>query len=435
MKKNIKIGLLGFGTVGSAVYRLLEKNAELLTQQLGHRLEIKKIAVRDTSKKRDVDKSLFTKDFHKIVTDPEIPIVIELMGDVPEALEAIKAALSNGKSVVTANKAMIARHSAELFLLSETHNCEILFEASVCGGIPVLRSLREGLAANRILWLRGIINGTSNYILDQMAGQGFSFETVLKRAQELGYAEADPVSDIEGIDAKYKLAILSMLCYGKQVNVDDIYCQGIHQITATDIEMADRFDYAIKLLGITKSHGDGIEARVHPAMVPKTNPLAHVSGVANAVQYHADFAGTGMLYGAGAGGKATASAVVSDLMELARNLTLETRNVLSPIGFKLEGLTRIKPKPMADLMCGYYLRFTTIDKPSVLAQIAGVLGQNDISISSVYQRSTDGKKDNATIVILTHCSCEQDVQAALNAIDKMALITQTTQLIRIEDEE
>jgi homoserine dehydrogenase len=278
MKNVVNIGLLGFGNVGAAVYELLQTNAELAADKAGASINIAKICVRDLKKKRSAPKDLLTSDVDSVIDDPEIQVIIELMGDSPEAYAALKHALSSGKSVVTANKAIIARHGKELFDLAAANNCEILFEASVAGGIPVLRALREGLSANRIGKLMGIINGTSNYILTEMSGKGTAFATVLKEAQRLGYAESDPTSDVEGFDASFKLCILILLAYGKFISVDQIFRQGIAQLTPLDFEMADRFGYAVRLLAIAKADADGIEARVHPTMIRKNNPTGACDG-------------------------------------------------------------------------------------------------------------------------------------------------------------
>jgi homoserine dehydrogenase len=429
-----KIGLLGFGTVGRSVFELLDTHRDFIAQKMRSPLEIKSICVRDMKKDRGIDKKYFTTDYESIAKDPEIDIVVELMGDCPEALAAIKIALKRGNSVVTANKALVARHAIELFRLAKENHAELLFEASVGGGIPVLRALREGLAANRILSLRGIINGTSNYILSKMTTEGVGFDEVLKQAQKLGYAEADPAADIDGIDAAYKLCILVMLCHGKVIRVEDIFTKGIRYVTPLDIKMADNFGYVIKLLGITKTDGAGFEARVHPAMVKKNHPLAHVDGAFNAVQYEGDFSGIGMMYGSGAGGSPTASAVVGDIIELNRNIKSKNEINLEPTGFNPTFLVAAQPNDVLNLKTCYYLRFSVLDKPQVLANITRVLGQHGISIRHLYQH---GERDNQQIpvIVFTHLANERDVRAACKEIDQMDFITQITKLIRIEDHE
>lgn len=433
MKKSVtQIGLLGFGTVGKAVFDLLKKNKSWLAQKMIPEISVRKICVKDLKKDRGVDKKYFTKNYKEIVSDPALDIVVELMGDCPEALDAITLALKAGKSVVTANKAIMARHASKLFELAKKHGCEILFEASVGGGIPILRALREGLAANRIETLYGIINGTSNFILSKMAAEKADFETVLKEAQKLGYAEASPAADIDGHDAAYKLCILAMLCHGRMIQVQDIFCRGIRFITSLDIEMADRFGYVIKHLGISKLHGDEIETRVHPTMIKKSDPLASVGGALNAIEYQGNYVGDGMLMGVGAGGKATASAVVSDVMELVRTIHSENKIDLEPTGFLPKFFKAAKPKDILQLETLYYIRFSVLDKPNVLARITKVLGKYDISIKHLYQHGE--KEEHAVpVIVFTHQALEKNVRAALKEIDKMDFVQQTTKIIRIEE--
>lgn len=431
-KSTLQIGLLGFGTVGTVVFDLLKKNKSLLKQKITSEISVKKICVKDLKKKRGVDKKYFTKSYKEIVSDSSIDIVVELMGDCPQALDAIKCALKNGKSVVTANKAILARHGVLLFELAKKHRCEILFEASVGGGIPILRALREGLAANRIDALHGIINGTSNFILSKMALEKCDFATVLKEAQKLGFAEANPSADIDGHDAAYKLCILAMLCHGRVIPVEDIFCRGIRFITPLDIEMADRFGYVIKHLGISKLHGDEVEARVHPTMIKKSDPLASVGGALNAIEYEGNYVGAGVLLGQGAGGNSTASAVVSDIMELARNIRSENKMTVEPTGFLPKFLKAAKPKDILTLKTLYYIRFSVLDKPNVLARITKVLGKYDISIKHLYQH---GEKEARAVpvIVFTHESLEKNLRQALKEIDKMDFVQQTTKIIRIEE--
>lgn len=439
MTSNINIGLLGFGNVGASVYDLVVRNAAILTPKSPRPLAVSRIAVRDPLKPRvvrgePVAPTLFTNDVLGVATDPDVAIVVELMGDCPQALEAMRAAIAAGKHVVTANKALIARHGPELFALALKNNVKILYEASVAGGIPVLRALREGLAANRIDWLRGIINGTCNYILSEMEVKGAGFDETLKKAQELGYAEADPASDVEGTDAAYKLCILVMLCYGVHVPVAEIFTQGITNVSKLDFEMARQFDYSIKLMGITRWRDDGIEARVHPVMVPRGDPIAHVMGAFNAIQYHGDYAGVGMLYGRGAGGAPTASAVVSDVLEACRSLEREDNRQNSPTGFSLREFKTISPLPMGAVRCAYYLRLTVVDKPNVLAQVTAILGRHGISIRNVYQHGFSEERRETPVVVFTHRALEHDMRLAVEAIDRLDSTAQPTQLMRIEEE-
>ncbi len=432
-RKTTYVGLLGFGTVGKAVYELLQTNHELLSEKMPSDIAIKKICVRDLKKDRGgADKKLFTTSYEEVIKDPDITIIVELMGDCPEAYAAIKLALSRGNSVVTANKALIARHALEFFDLARAHNCDILYEAAVAGAIPILRSLREGLSANRIDSLRGIINGTSNFILSKMTNEGAEFDDVLKEAQKLGYAEADPSADVDGHDAAYKLSILAMLCHGRVVKVEDVFTKGIRFIKSIDIKMAAQFGYVIKLLGITKLHGDEFEVRVHPTMIAKNNPIAHVNGAFNAIQYHGDFAGEGMLYGVGAGGKPTASAVVADIIELNRSIQSKNEVNLEPSGYLPEFLKVTKPKNIQDLKTRYYIRFSVRDRPNVLASLTSVLGSHNISVQHLYQHGAD-EDQSIPIIVFTHKAVERDVRAALKIIDGQDYVTQVTKIIRIED--
>lgn len=430
----IKIGLLGFGAVGAMVYEILERNGSSIAQKIKSRIEVAAVCVRNPDRDRGVSPKLFTKNFKDVVLNPDVKLVVELMGDCPEAYEAIKLALSKGRSVVTANKAILARHALELFQMARKNHCELLFEASVAGGIPVLRTVREGLAANHISSLHGIINGTANYILSRMTAEGADFDAVLKQAQEMGYAEANPASDVEGHDTAYKLCILIMLCHGKIISVDDIYCRGISYIKPIDLKMAQAFSYVIKLLGISRQHKDGLEARVHPTMISRTNPLAHVDGVFNAVQYHGDYVGEGMLLGLGAGGAPTASAVAADIMEVARNIQSQNKSPLEPAGFLTENLEAVKPRDILSLNTRYYIRFSVLDRPNVLAHITRVLGKHSISIQHLYQHGEEEEKA-IPVIVFTHTANEKNIRAALKEIDHMDFITQITKIIRIEDNE
>lgn len=429
---SMKIALLGFGTVGKSVYEILKGNAEWLSQKMPEAISVKHIVVRDLSKDRGVEASLLTTDVQKAVTDADVSIIVELMGDCPEALEGMRLALQNGKSVVTANKALVAKHGLELFELAKKNNCEILFEASVGGGIPVLRALREGLSANKIHSLMGIINGTSNFILSKMKSEGASFEAVLKEAQDLGFAEADPSADVEGHDAAHKLCILAMLCHGRVIDVNDVFVRGIHFIRPIDLEMAERFGYVIKPLGITKLHGDEFEARVHPTMIKKSRPLAHINGSLNAIYYEGDFSKEGMLTGHGAGGHPTASAVVSDIVELVR--AQKANSGLEPTGFLPNALKPTKPKDPMQIQTRYYIRFSVKDEPKVLACLTSILGEHNISVQHLYQHGKNDH-DEIPVIVFTHTCKEQDVRDALKKIDAKDFITETTKIIRIEDDE
>ncbi len=431
-KKIINIGLLGCGTVGQEVYRVIAGEQAFLQSKIDHTLQIKSVCVKDLHKDRGVDNTLLTTDYLSVVKDPAIDIVVELMGDCPEALDAMKTALAHKKSVVTANKAILAKHGKELFDLAKENGVALLFEASVAGSIPILRVLREGLAANQIESLYGIINGTSNYILTKMTQEGAEYEAALKEAQELGYAELNPEADVLGHDAASKLCLLVLMCRGTFLSVEDVFCRGIYYLKPIDFEMAEKFGFVIKLLGIYKKLGQEFEARVHPTMIPKHNPLAHVHGAHNALEYHGSLSGTGMMYGLGAGGAPTASAVVGDIIELARSQGVQNKVALDPAGFLSATLTQGKPKDILELTTRYYIRFSVLDQPNVLARITTVLGKNNISVQHLFQH---GKEVDQTIplIVFTHECCERDVRNALREIDRMEFITQTTKIIRIEE--
>jgi homoserine dehydrogenase len=396
-------------------------------------IELVRVADLDTTRDRGVTlpPGVLINDAKALIDDPAVDIVIELIGGYDAAKRIILDALAKGKPVVTANKALLAVHGEEIFEAAARHTVDLGFEASVGGGIPVIRALTEGLAANTILSLYGIINGTSNYILSRMTCEGQSFEDVLAEAQAAGYAEADPTFDVAGTDSAHKLAIMVSLAYGTPVNVKDIYTEGITRITPVDISYAEEFGYTIKLLGIAKSLDGEIEARVHPTMVPSASPIAQVEGVYNAIQLVGDAVGDIVLYGQGAGSMPTGSAVVSDVIAIARNLLRDAAGRVPPASFLQDQRRPLRIRPMEEILSQYYMRFMVLDRPGVLSQIAGVLGRHNISIASVIQQ---GRKEGQTVpvVIMTHAARERDVQAALREIDKMAFISEPTTLIRVE---
>ena len=435
-KKKIGIGLIGFGTVGTGVVRILTDRAEELSRRLGARLELVKIA--DTDLKRDrgvtVPKGVLTSDVDALIDHPEVDSVVELIGGFDPARTFILRAFQKGKSVVTANKALLAVHGEELYAAAQKAGMDLYFEASVGGGIPVVRSFKEGLAANRILSIYGIINGTANYILSKMTEEGGLFADALSEAQERGYAEADPRFDVEGIDSAHKLAILVTLAFGTPVEFKGIYTEGITKITPTDIEYAREFGYRIKLLAIAKAGEGSIEARVHPTMIPEDYLIAKVDGVYNAIYISGDSVGNTLLYGQGAGAMPTGSAVVGDIMEAGRNILHDSVGCLPPTGFDPDHRTRLKMKPMAEIRSRYYLRFMALDKTGVLSHISGILGKHQISISSMIQK---GRKvgEAVPVVMMTHEAVERDVQQALIEIGKNADMCEKTVLIRVEGKE
>lgn len=427
MSHSISIGLLGCGTVGQGVLQLLQENDSPLLQRLGHRLEVRKILVRDVGKVRGIElpAHLLTTDPRDVINDPEIKIVIELMGGIEPAGGLLLQALDNGKHIVTANKALLAEAGGPIFAKAAEMKRHVGFEASVAGGIPILKAISEGFIANRIEKTYGIINGTSNYILSEMTEKGASFDDVLKQAQEAGYAEADPTLDIDGTDAAHKLAILVALCHGVQVPFGDIYTEGIQHITAQDIAFAKKLGYCVKLLAVSRDTSEGVEARVHPTLIPDQHLLAKVQGPMNAIYLWGNAIGESMFYGAGAGMMPTASAVVSDTAIIAARLN--EPSLLDIADLLQAGHLR----PMDEWRGEYYLRFTVVDRPGVLAQIASVLGEHDISIISVYQpeRDTGGP---VSIVVMTHEAREKSMQRALEIIAAQESILDKPVLIRVE---
>lgn len=439
--KEIKIGLIGLGTVGAGVVKVLQENNDLITCRLGARIKLSKIAVRDLSAPRrvKVDPSLLTQNVRDILEDPEIQIVIELIGGYEPAKSFILSAIKAGKHVVTANKALLAESGREIFQIAEEMGVDIGFEASVGGGIPIIRSLREGFTANHIEEIFGIINGTANYILTEMTEKKEDFQVVLRKAQEMGLAEADPTLDIEGIDAASKISILTYLAFGVEVKLDQIYTEGISGITPMDIDYAANFGYKIKLLAIAKKVQDALEVRVHPTMLPYDNPLAKVEGAFNAIYVKGDVVGPSLLYGKGAGMMPTASAVVGDVIELGRNILKGIHNRV-PLWMDRESGTgdcKFMKYPIRqpdEFSSRYYLRFTVIDRPGVLSKISGVLGNYGISIASVLQKERH-PVDSVPVVILTHTAFERDVKKALSEIDSLPIVRGKTVLIRVEQED
>ena len=435
MMKDIYIGLIGFGTIGTGVVKVLQDKAGFIKQRLGARLVIKKIADLDITTPRgvDVDKDILTTNAGSIWNDPEIDIVIELMGGYEPARSFILKALHHKKHVVTANKALLATHGNEIFETAEKEGVNIGYEASVGGAIPIIKTLKESLVANRIKSLLGIMNGTSNFILTKMTDEGKAFDVVLREAQSLGFAEADPTYDIEGIDTAHKLAIALSLAYGKKVNLDNIYREGISGISSQDIEFAKELGYRIKLLAIAREEEGIVEARIHPTMIPLDHLLANVNGNFNAFHIVGDASGSIFLYGQGAGMLPTASAVVSDLVDISRELQ-KGISCLKPARFCRQGDDdNIRLLPMDDIRTNYYFRFSAVDRPGVLSRISGILGEKNISIAAVIQK---GRKQSGAVpvVITTYKAREKDVRGALVEIDKLEVVLGKTVAIRIEDD-
>lgn len=434
MRRNVRLGLIGFGTIGTGVIKLLQQNQAQIRTRLGAGLTLARIADIDLRTDRGVrvDRKLLTTDAHALLDDPDIDVVIELMGGYDLARRFVLRAIENGKSVVTANKAMLAVHGAEVFAQAERRGVDIGYEASVGGGIPIIRTLKEGLAADRNRAIYGIVNGTSNYILSTMSQRGEEFAAVLKQAQAQGLAEADPTYDVDGIDAAHKLTLLIQLAFGTSARFKDIPVEGIRHVSQLDIGFAREFGYVIKLLAIAKQDGAEIEARVHPTMVPRAHLLADVNGAYNAIAVQGEALGASMYFGLGAGMMPTATAVVADLMEVARNRLTGTPGRVAPLGYPLAQQRRVRLKPMDDLVSEYYLRFLVVDRPGVLAKISGILGAHEISIASVIQKEREHGA-SVPIVIRTHHARERNLRHALRRIDRLAAVRAKSVLIRIEN--
>ena len=430
--RTVNVGLLGLGTVGSGVVKVFQEHAELLDRRVGAKLRLKKIAVRRVPPRIPVDPKLLTQDAGEVVADPQIDVVVELIGGTTVAKTLCLDAVAHGKHLVTANKALLAEHGLEIYRAAAAQRVELGFEASVCGAIPIIRSVKEGLVANRILSLMGIVNGTTNYILTKMTDTGQAFAAVLAEAQAKGYAEADPTLDVGGIDAAHKLQILASLAYNGYIRFADIYIEGIQTIEAVDIDFARELGYRIKLLAIAKaSHGE-LEVRVHPTMIPETHLLASVGGVYNAVHLRGDSCGSLMFSGRGAGQMPTASSVLADVVEIAHNI-VHHRPARS--GLPTDGVgSEIALRPMERIVSRYYLRIMAVDKPGVLARVAGALGEHNISIASMIQKGRD-QAAAVPIVMLTHEAVEGDMRRSLQRINALDVVAQDTVCIRVEGTE
>jgi homoserine dehydrogenase len=432
MRNAIQVGLIGFGTVGTGVVTILQKNADLIRKRVGVPVALSRIVDLDITTNRGVSvpHGMLTTDVRDILDDPSMDIVVELIGGHEPAKRFILQALERKKCVVTANKALLAEYGEEIFEAAFKAGVGLGFEASVGGGIPIIRSLTEGLAANRIASITGIMNGTSNYILTRMTNEHRAFEEILQEAKREGYAEADPSLDVDGLDAAHKLAIMVNLAYGTPVPMSAMFIEGISHISTVDIEFARELGFTIKLLGIAKLQEGIIEARVHPALVPAGSPIAQVNGVYNAIHLIGDAVGDIVLYGKGAGSLPTASAVVGDIIDLARNQIAGVTSRVPVTSFQWESRLPLAMKPMADIESMYYLRCMVKDQPGVLSKISGILGQRRISISSVLQK---GRKEGQTVplVILTHRSLERSVQSALQEINSLPMVSEPTTFLRM----
>lgn len=433
---SIRVGIIGFGTVGAGAVEILSVNRELIRKRVGDDVVVKKIADLDTESDRGIPvaPNLLTADAMRVINDPDIDIVVELIGGLETAKEFILAAMSNGKHVVTANKALLAECGHEIYASAEKYGVSLGFEASVCGGIPIINALRHGLSANHIRTAMGILNGTSNYILTKMARDSLPYEQVVQEAVKLGYAEDPPTLDVNGTDAAHKLTILISIMTGVPACFEDIYREGITTLTHEDILFADEFGYCIKLLSIMRNLGTRLEARVHPTMIPKGHMLANVNDAYNALYLEGDFVGPGLYYGLGAGRQPTGSAIVSDIMDIARQIRHGTKVLMPPLAHADPIQPAVPIQPMEQLSSSYYFRFSALDTPGVLSRIAGILGEHNISIAAVIQK---GRKvnDSVPIVMLTHEAREDNVQKAISLINHLDALTKDTIIIRVEDRE
>ncbi|MFN5995069.1 MAG: homoserine dehydrogenase [Betaproteobacteria bacterium] len=433
--KPINVGLLGLGTVGLGTIEVLRRNGEEIARRAGRQIRITHASARDINKPRTVSLEGITlvADPSAIVTNPDIDIVCELIGGDTTSKVLVLQAIENGKHVVTANKALLAKHGNEIFAAAQRKKVMVAFEAAVAGGVPIIKALREGLSANRIEWIAGIINGTSNFILSEMRSRGASFNAVLQEAQAKGYAEADPTFDIEGIDAAHKLTILSAIAFGVPVQFDKAYTEGISKLTDKDIQYAEQLGYRIKLLGITKHVAAGIELRVHPALIPDKRLIANVEGVMNAILVKGDAVGATMYYGRGAGAEPTASAVIADLVDVTRMLTADPEQRVPHLAFQPDQLHDTPILPMGKVETAYYLRLSAYDRPGVMADVTRILADDEISIDAVLQKEAEEGEDVVDVIILTHRCLEEQANAAIAKIEALASMANKVVRIRLEE--
>jgi homoserine dehydrogenase len=432
--KPVNVGLLGLGTVGGGTLNVLTRNAEEIARRAGCYIQITHAAAKSYNHDEliGLDRIKVTDNAFDVVDNPDIDIVVELIGGYSPAKELVLKAIANGKHVVTANKALIALHGNEIFEAAEKQGVMVAFEAAVAGGIPIIKAVREGLAANQIEWIAGIINGTGNFILTEMRDKGRDFADVLAEAQELGYAEADPTFDVEGIDAAHKLTILGSIAFGIPLQFDKTYTEGISRIEPQDVSYAEQLGYRIKHLGITRKTDKGIELRVHPTLLPARRLIANVDGVMNAVLVQGDAVGPTLYYGAGAGAEPTASAVVADIVDVARALTADPEHRVPHLAFQPSRLSDIKVADMGDVKTGYYLRMSVADKPGVVAQVAGILGDLGISIEAIQQKEPPEDETHASLVLLTQAVYEKLMQQAISRIEALDTINGKLVMIRVE---
>ena len=433
--KPINVGLLGIGTVGGGTFTVLQRNAEEITRRAGRPIRITVVADRNVelAKKITGGACRVTDDAFAVVADTEVDIVIELIGGYGVAKELVLKAIANGKHVVTANKALLATHGNEIFKAAQDKGVMVAFEAAVAGGIPIIKAVREGLTANRIEWIAGIINGTTNFILSEMRDKGLPFDVVLKEAQRLGYAEADPTFDIEGVDAAHKITILASLAFGIPMQFDKAYIEGISKLDAIDIQYAEQLGYRIKLLGITRRTPEGVELRVHPTLIPSKRLIANVEGAMNAVLVQGDAVGATLYYGKGAGAEPTASAVIADLVDVTRMATADPLNRVPHLSFQPNAMADLKILPMDEVQTSYYLHLRVQDKPGALADITRILADEQISIDAVIQKEPNEGEEQTDLIMLTHQTREKRINAAILKIEALGVVAGKMARLRVEE--
>jgi homoserine dehydrogenase len=433
--KPIQVGLLGIGTVGGGVFAVLERNQDEIQRRAGRGIRIHTVADLNVSRAKELvqDRAQVVADARAVIADPEIDIVIELIGGYGIAKDLVLEAIAAGKHVVTANKALIAVHGNAIFAAAHKKGVMVAFEAAVAGGIPIIKALREGLSANRIEWIAGIINGTTNFILSEMRDKGLDFATVLKEAQRLGYAEADPTFDIEGIDAAHKVTIMSAIAFGIPMQFEHAYVEGIAQLSALDIRYAEQLGYRIKLLGITKRTPAGIELRVHPTLIPAKRLIANVEGAMNAVQVFGDAVGTTLYYGKGAGSEPTASAVIADLVDVTRLMTADSENRVPHLAFQPDAMQNLPILPISEITSSYYLRLCVADQAGVLAEITKILASHSVSIDALIQKEAAEGETQTDLVMLTHATKEKNMLAAIQEMQSLRTVIGNVVKLRLEN--
>ncbi|ARU27012.1 homoserine dehydrogenase [Cellvibrio sp. PSBB006] len=430
--KPVKIGICGLGTVGSGTVNVLTRNGRVINARAGCDITIAQIAARRDNPNCDTASFNVTRDIFAVADNPEVDILVELIGGTTVAKDLVLRAIANGKHVITANKALIAHHGNEIFAAANAKGVTVAFEAAVAGGIPIIKAIREGLSANKIEWLAGIINGTGNFILTEMRDKGRAFEDVLKEAQALGYAEADPTFDVEGIDAAHKLVILASLAFGIPLQFDKVFTEGITRVSPQDVTYAEELGYRIKHLGIARRSPNGIELRVHPTLIPEKRLIANVNGVMNAIVVKGDAVGPTLYYGAGAGAEPTASAVIADIVDVARTLTADPEHRVPYLGFQQENLRDKAILPIEEVETAYYLRMSALDKPGVLSKVAQILSDSGISIEALIQKEAKDDEETVPLILLTNRALEKHIVAAITTIETLDSITAPVTRIRME---